>query len=91
MSQAPPICGRGHRWAPPLTCDVIKGAGTHGRGVAEALQGLEDAAPDHPHGEGAAAVIHDAPGAAGRPYVNIGAWGPYVNTGGPYVNIGGPT
>lgn len=37
---------------------------THDRGIAEALNGLEDSTADNTHSEGSTAIIHNSPWAA---------------------------
>ena len=41
-------------------------ATTHDRGVAEALDGLENSAADDAHSEGSTAIVHNSPWAASQ-------------------------
>lgn len=41
-------------------------ATTHDRGIAEALDGLEDSTADDTHSEGSTAIVHNSPWAASQ-------------------------
>lgn len=57
------ILGGVGRAGPPLHPGK---ATTHDRGIAEALDGLEDSTADNTHSEGSTAIVHDSPWATGR-------------------------